>query len=114
MKQVNFQDTIRELRERKSISQVELGKKLNLTKSVISSYENGVRQPSHDVLFQMARFFGVSMDHMYGINKDVTFENNVYKINCHGLYETDIQIVTDLVRLLKSKNGICSMDTAEH
>ena len=57
---------IKELREEKNISQLELAKKLNLTQQSISLYEKGDREPSIDVLKSIANFFNVSLDYLLG------------------------------------------------
>ena len=57
---------IKELREEKNISQLELAKKLNLTQQSISLYEKGEREPSIDVLKNIANFFNVSLDYLLG------------------------------------------------
>ena len=57
---------IKELREEKNISQLELAKKLNLTQQSISLYEKGDREPSIEVLKSIANFFNVSLDYLLG------------------------------------------------
>ena len=57
---------IKELKEEKNISQLELAKKLNLTQQSISLYEKGDREPSIDVLKSIANFFNVSLDYLLG------------------------------------------------
>ena len=47
---VDFGNTLKTLRLQNKFTQAELAKKLGLTKSVISAYENGLRLPSYDVL----------------------------------------------------------------
>jgi len=53
---------IRQLREAKDISLREFAGRLNLTPAFISDIELGKRNPSKDVLNQMAEFFGVSTE----------------------------------------------------
>ena len=45
---------LKNLRTDNAMTQATLAKKLNLTKSVISAYENDLRLPSYDVLIQIA------------------------------------------------------------
>lgn len=80
MQEINFKDTIKNLRNSKNLTQTDLAKLLGLTKSAISAYENGERQPSHDAIVKMADYFNVTIDYMYGRRKmpggafvDVTF-----------------------------------------
>lgn len=61
-----FKDMLIFLRKREGLSQLELGEKLNLTKSTISMYENGRRKPSFEVLEAIADYFNVSMNFLMG------------------------------------------------
>ena len=66
---VDFGDKLRQLRTTKALSQEQLAKKLHITKSMISAYENSVRLPSYDVLIKIALFFNVSFDYLFGFDK---------------------------------------------
>ena len=59
-------NTIRELREKKGVTQTELGKILGVTKNSISYYENGKRQLTPDMLLKLAEYFDVSVDAILG------------------------------------------------
>ena len=61
---------IRELREQHKMSQEQLGRKVERSKSVISSYENNIKVPPLDVLTQIAVVFNVSLDYLVGIDKN--------------------------------------------
>lgn len=61
---------IRELREQHKMSQEQLGRKVERSKSVISSYENNIKVPPMDVLTQIAVTFNVSLDYLVGIDKN--------------------------------------------
>lgn len=60
---------IRELREKHKMSQEQLGRRIERSKSVISSYENNVKIPPLDVLTRIAVIFNVSLDYLVGIDK---------------------------------------------
>ena len=51
---------IKELREKAGMTQTELADKVGVSKSVISAYEKGIRNPSQKVLEDIADTFGVS------------------------------------------------------
>lgn len=59
---------IRELRNLRSISQVELASALGVTKQSVSNWENDNIQPSIEMLIKLANFFGVSTDYLLGID----------------------------------------------
>ena len=66
---MNFGEKIKLLRYDRELTQDDLGYLLNVTKSCISCYENGSRQPSLDILIQLATFFGVSVDFLIGLEE---------------------------------------------
>lgn len=53
---------IKELRTTKEINQKEFASKIGVTQASLSSYENGIKQPSLDVLSRIASEFNVSLD----------------------------------------------------
>lgn len=57
---------IRDIRLRKNLTQVEVATALGVSAVVYSRYETGSRQPSIDVLIQMADIFGVTVDYLLG------------------------------------------------
>ena len=62
-----FKDNLKELRIEKGLGQVELSKALNLSKGIISLWENGLREPKLSNLIALAKFFNVSIDYLAGI-----------------------------------------------
>ena len=60
--------TIRELREERSWTQLELGNKLGVTPVTVYNWERGQHMPTAPQLRALARVFGVSMD-------DIDFES---------------------------------------
>ena len=59
---------LQQLRMDRNMSQSELGKALNRSKSVISAYENDLRIPPLEVLTEIALIFNVSLDFLVGID----------------------------------------------
>ncbi len=57
---------IKALREEFNLSQEELAKKLNLSKGIISLYEQEKRKPSLEILIQLSEVFNVSIDYILG------------------------------------------------
>ena len=62
-----FKDIFKMLRQEKDIGQVELAKKLGVSKGIISLWENGLREPSMSSLIEIAKFFNVSIDFLVGL-----------------------------------------------
>ena len=66
---VDFGEKLKSLRTAKGLSQDQLAKRLLITKSMISAYENSIRLPSYDVLYKIVLFFNVSIDFFFGFDK---------------------------------------------
>lgn len=56
---------LRELRERRGLTQQELAEQVNATHGLISQYENGITSPSMARATKLARFFGVTLDDLF-------------------------------------------------
>ena len=57
---------LKELRERRRMSQVFLGMELGMNQNTISRYETGTREPSNAELIIIADYFDVSIDYLLG------------------------------------------------
>lgn len=57
---------LKELRNKRHISQVKLAMDLNMNQNCISRYENGEREADYDTLIAFADYFGVSVDYLLG------------------------------------------------
>ena len=65
-----MQTNIKNLRKDFNISQFELARDTNLTKSTISSWENGTRIPSAKAIIVLSRYFQVSTDYILCLSND--------------------------------------------
>ena len=57
---------IQEIRVRKGLTQKQVAEAIGCIPSVYSRYETGVREPSVEILIQIARYLGVSLDELVG------------------------------------------------
>ena len=57
---------IKDIRTRKNMTQADVANALGVSSVVYSRYETGARQPSTEVLIQMADIFGVTVDYLLG------------------------------------------------
>ena len=85
---------IRHLRSERTMTQATLARRLGVTKSVVSAYENGMRYPSYDVLLKLSDTFGVSTDYLLGNPRQ-----NV--IDVTGLPSNQIEGIIALVDALR-------------
>ncbi len=81
---------IRELREKHHLSQEQLGRRVERSKSVISSYENNLKIPPLHILVDFAVIFNVSLDYLVGIDK-------TEMVSVDGLTEQQKQVLQTLV-----------------
>ena len=65
--ETKLKNNLKLLRQEKGIGQVELAKKLGVSKGIISLWENGLREPSMSSLIEIAKFFNVSIDFLVGL-----------------------------------------------
>ena len=61
-----FRDMLARLRRERGMTQAELAQRLGVSKSSISMYERGNREPELDLLERMADLFDVSVNAMLG------------------------------------------------
>ena len=66
MKENNFGEILKSLRLEKGLGQVALARELNLSKGIISLWENGLREPNMSSLIVLSKFFNVSIDYLVG------------------------------------------------
>ena len=64
---ISFGERLKELRIEKNVGQIELAKALNLSKGIISLWENNLREPKLSNLILLAQFFDVTIDYLAGI-----------------------------------------------
>lgn len=57
-----------EARKSKKLTQNDVANALHMTQSNISAYEKGIRNPPIEILVELARYYGVSVDYLLGIS----------------------------------------------
>ena len=68
-----FNERLRELRTKRDMSQSQLAAALDISKSSISMYELGERQPDFETLEAIADFFNVDMNYLLGDESKSTY-----------------------------------------
>ncbi len=66
---INIGMRIKEVHMGRNLTRVALGRKLNQSKTVVSNYEMSIRMPTVVSLYELALFFGVSVDYTLGLEK---------------------------------------------
>lgn len=88
-------ENIKKLRLAQNISQVELARRLNVSKQSVSNWENDNIQPSIDTLIKIADSFGVSTDYLLGLSTEKT-------IDATGLTDMQIAHLRQIIDDIKS------------
>lgn len=87
-------DRIKALREARGWTQAELARRMNMTRSGINSWEQGLSMPSPPSLVDLARLFSVSTDYLLGVE-------NYSAVNVAGLNEEDVALLAQLAERLR-------------
>ena len=86
-----FDERLKELRKSLGINQIELGKRLNVTKQCISNWENNNIMPSIDMLIRISKTFSVSADYLLGLDDQRTL--NVSGLSAEQIFH--LQAIAD-------------------
>lgn len=90
-------DRIRALREARGWTQVELARRLSITRNGVNSWEQGLSMPSPACLVDLAKLFSVSTDYLLGVERLET-------VNVTGLNEEDIALLAQLADRLRNSH----------
>lgn len=94
---------LRELRKENDKTQVELASVLGVSRQVYANYENGINEPSIDILIALANYFECSIDYLVSREDDF----GVVKINGAGAELTsDEKSLLETFRKLNVKNRL--------
>ena len=89
-------DKIKQLRTSRNMTQSDLAKKLNITRSSVNAWEMGLSTPSTAYLAELSQLFHVSTDYLLGLSGNAT-------LDISNLSEKEVKIVYDLVQYLRDK-----------
>lgn len=64
-----FKDKLKELRKNKNISQYDLAKELNISRSVVAKWETGLTLPNEELIESLIEYFGVKRTELFSDEK---------------------------------------------
>ena len=99
---INFGERIKFLRSQRGLTQTALANILGVTKTMISSYESGIRKPSYENLMGIALYFSVSMDWLFG-NAN---HNEVFSLNLSRYTDAQRNLITDIAKIIEQNNSL--------
>lgn len=94
---LDISHTLKALRLAEGRKQSEVAKQLGVTASAVSAYENGLRQPSYEVLIKFASLYKVTTDFLLGCKQE-----NCYSLD--GLTQEQVETVLKLIKTMKTAN----------
>lgn len=109
-----FSVRLKELRIQQNLSQYKLADLLHLSRSMISNYEQAIREPDYNTLILFADYFEVTTDYLLGYsNIKQPILSKEQKLHFSGLLkeidsieDCTIDNITYLLNLSKRYNGI--------
>lgn len=92
-------ERIRYLRERSDLTQSELAKRLNITRSSVNAWEMGISVPATSTIVQLSEIFHVTTDYLL-LDNDTPDMVNITKLN-----QEEKQILFSLLSYFQSRQG---------
>lgn len=109
---VTFGHRLKALREGKGLRQKDLAIIINVHRATIGKYETNERFPDKKTLEEIANYFDVSIDYLFGrvniknpakeIEKIIATNDN-YKFDLEGLPEEAIRQIEEYIEFIRSK-----------
>ena len=62
-----MKERLKLLRKEKGVSQKEVARSIGVTISAYSNYEQGIREPSNQILINICKYYDVSADYLLGL-----------------------------------------------
>lgn len=92
-------EKIKRARLNRGMTQNQLCNKANISLATLSYIENGQKIPSQTVLSKLSKALDVSVSYWFT-------DYGTRVIDCSGLYDSEIQLIQQLVNTLRKAKGI--------
>lgn len=90
-------DKIKELREQAGLSQSQLAKKLDVTRSSVNAWEMGLSAPTTQYIVALAKLFHVSADYILGIEAEQS-------ISLRGYTDEEVSLILKLLQYFDTQH----------
>lgn len=106
---MSFGTNLKKIRQDNNLTQEELAKKINTSRSNIANYENDKNMPSIDVLEKLSKVFNCSIDYLLGksnvrnYDKDEQEFRFAYHKEMEGLTDEEIADALRFYKEMKKK-----------
>lgn len=105
----DFANTLKTLRTNHSLSQTALAEQLGISKSAVSMYEQGRREPDFNVLRKIADIFQVEIDYLLGRSDSASGNYEPVTIAAHldtaDLTQDELDDVARYIEFIRSKRN---------
>lgn len=81
-----------QLREAAGLTQLDLAQRLSISRSRVSNYEQGIREPDHETTKRLAEYFNVTVDYL------LDHSGNSTKADAGMIEEEWLHVVTQMKR----------------
>lgn len=83
---MSFGNILKKIRQENNLTQEELAKKINTSRSNIANYENDKNMPSIDILEKLSKIFGCSIDYLLGktTENSISISDKIYMCPVYG------------------------------
>lgn len=92
-------DRIKQLRTSNNMTQADLAKKLNITRSSVNAWEMGISIPSTTYIVELSQLFKVSTDYLLGLSNNITLDVSM-------LNNREVQMLYELVLYFKELHAL--------
>lgn len=90
-------DKIKSLRENAGLTQAEVARQLEISRSGVNAWEMGLSVPSTQYIIELARNFKVSTDYLLGMNDTST-------ISIKGLSQKQVSALLNVIECFKNND----------
>lgn len=94
---------IKDLREDKDLTQLQLSKILNIARTTLNSYELEKAEPSFEILYKLSDFFDVTIDYLLGRTNNPKNENLTKGLTTEEIKE--LKKYKEMLILYRNKNN---------
>ena len=98
-----FKDSLKKLRVRNNLSQIELAEKLNVKQYVISSWEIGRSEPSINQIVELSNIFNVPTDYLLDKDMVIVSSEEEFKIVTSEMAKDCIDEFEECIEKIRKK-----------
>ncbi len=91
-------ERIRLLREMQGLSQSDVARKLDVTRSSVNAWESGLSIPTTKYVVALARLFHVSADYLLGMEPQL-------QMSLEGYSAQQLRLISDLIHYFDGQNA---------